>query len=101
MAATALRVPVFFGLCAALTLELAHPLDAGRVRELWQGRTGLLLTDDPGRHVYPMASLAAGQEGVLVGRLRSEGPRLSLFAAADPLALIAGVAVQAVTAALK
>ncbi|HUB09422.1 MAG TPA: Asd/ArgC dimerization domain-containing protein [Myxococcales bacterium] len=98
---TAVRVPVFFGLCAALTVQLARPLDAGAARELWQGRAGVELIDEPSQHLYPMASLASGYDGVLVGRLRSAGPRLSCFAATDPLKLIGRAAVQATLAALR
>ncbi|MHB8419986.1 MAG: Asd/ArgC dimerization domain-containing protein [Myxococcales bacterium] len=95
VAATAVRLPVFFGLCAAITAELARPLDAGAARELWQGQSGIEVVDEPERHLYPMASLASGYDGVLVGRVRNEARRLACFAAADPLKLIGKAAVQA------
>lgn len=101
VAVTAVRVPVFFGCCAVMTLNLARALDVGAAREAWRGEAGVQLVDEPEHHLYPMASLASGYEGVLVGRVRSEGARLSLFAAADPLKLLAKTAVQAMLAALR
>jgi aspartate-semialdehyde dehydrogenase len=100
IAATALRVPVFFGMCAVLSVELARPFDVGAARELWRHQPGIKLLDDPGRHVYPMASLAAGDDAVQVGRIRGGGQRLQLFAAVDQLRLVASVAAQTALALL-
>jgi aspartate-semialdehyde dehydrogenase len=101
IAATALRVPVFFGMCAVFSLELARPFDVGAARELWREQAGVKLLDDPAAHVYPMASLAAGDDAVQVGRIRGNGLRLQLFAAVDQLRLVAKVAVQTALALLR
>ncbi len=98
VAATAVRVPVFFGMCAVITVELARPFDVGAARELWRHQPAIKLLDDPGAHVYPMASLAAGDESVQVGRIRGGGQRLQLFAAVDQLRLVARLAVETVLA---
>jgi aspartate-semialdehyde dehydrogenase len=100
IAATALRVPVFFGSCAVLSVELARPLEAGAARELWRSQDGIKLLDDPAAHVYPMASLAAGDDAILVGRIRGGGRRLQLFAAVDSVRLVARIAVQTALALL-
>jgi hypothetical protein len=47
-----------------------------------------------------MASLAAGDDAILVGRIRGGGRRLQLFAAVDSVRLVARIAVQTALALL-
>ncbi len=93
--ATAVRVPVFFGAAASLALRFAAPLAPSRARALLDGAPYVKLLDDPDGHVYPTAALAAGDESVLVGRIRGDGVSgLQLFAALDPVRHAAAVAVR-------
>jgi len=70
--ATAVRVPVFYGHSASLNIETVSKLTATEARELLAGAPGVELVDDPGKGVYPMAIDAAGQDLVMVGRVRED-----------------------------
>ncbi len=86
LAATAVRVPVFFGHSLAVNVELERPLGADAAREALRGAPGVKLVDDPGERVYPMPMLVAHDDGVLVGRVRADPSvehGLSLFLAIE------------------
>jgi aspartate-semialdehyde dehydrogenase len=78
--ATCLRVPVMVGHTEAVWVELERPLGAADARELLASASGVQTED------MPTPGKAAGTDQVLVGRLRSEGPRnLALLVACDNL----------------
>jgi aspartate-semialdehyde dehydrogenase len=82
VSATAVRVPVFFGHAAAVNVSLREKLGADEARAVLRAAPGVKVVDDPGQGVYPMPMLAAGEDAVLVGRVREDGsqPRgLDLF----------------------
>ncbi len=82
VAATAVRVPVFFGHSLAVNVELRGPLDAAAAREALRKAPGVKLVDDPAERVYPMPMLVSHDDGVLAGRVRvdpSVAHGLSLF----------------------
>ncbi len=71
--ATAVRIPVFFGHSEAVHLETTQPISVSRARELLSDSAGIVLMDEPGEGAYPTpAGEAAGQDGVFVGRIRSD-----------------------------
>ena len=70
--ATAVRVPVFYGHSESVNIETATRLTAGKARELLADAPGVVLVDDPAGGEYPMAIDAAGQDLVLVGRIRED-----------------------------
>lgn len=72
VAATAVRVPVFYGDAAAVTVTTRRKLAAAEARELLRSAPGAKLVDDPSQGVYPMPMLAAAEDSVLVGRLRDD-----------------------------
>ncbi len=72
VAATAVRVPVFFGHSLAVNVETARPLPVEAAREAFRGAPGVKLVDDPAERVYPMPMLVAHEDAVLVGRVRAD-----------------------------
>ncbi len=70
--ATAVRVPVFYGLCEAVNIETGKKITVAKARELLAAAPGLKLTDDVMKNVYPLPSDAAGQDLTWVGRIRED-----------------------------
>lgn len=64
--ATCVRVPVLVGHLQAVWVETEDELDPGRARELLAGAPGVRAVD------FPSPAVAAGQDDVLVGRVRSD-----------------------------
>ena len=88
VAATAVRVPVFYGLSESVNIETTERLTAAEARTILAGAPGLELVDDLAEGEYPTAVDAAGQDLVLVGRVREDGSvehGLNLWVAADNL----------------
>ena len=82
LAATAVRVPVFFGHSAAVNVQTARPLSAADAREALRRAPGVKVVDDPANRIYPMPLLVAHEDAVLVGRIRvdrSQENGLDLF----------------------
>ncbi len=95
--ATAVRVPVFYGHSESVNIETVSPLTVATARELLVAAPGLELLDNPAEGVYPMAVDAAGQDLVLVGRLRDDDSvdhGLNLWIAADNLRNGAATAIR-------
>jgi aspartate-semialdehyde dehydrogenase len=72
ISATAVRVPVFYGHCAAVNVETNAKLSAAAAHTLLTVAAGCEVIDDPTRLSYPMPIDAAGQDAVLVGRIRED-----------------------------
>jgi aspartate-semialdehyde dehydrogenase len=72
VAATAVRVPVFFGHSLAVNVETGRKLGAAEARELLRKAPGVKVVDDPAARVYPMPMLVANEDAVLVGRVRED-----------------------------
>ncbi len=86
--ATAVRVPVRVGHCAAVNARFTEPLDPAEARALWSAFPGVRVVDEPGSLRYPMPLEAAGQDAVLIGRARrdlSQPHALEFFVASDNL----------------
>jgi aspartate-semialdehyde dehydrogenase len=86
--ATAVRVPVRIGHCAAINVTLARAVTPEEARGLWRAMPGIEVRDDPARGRYPTPLEAAGGDPVLVGRARRDlsHPRgLEFFVASDNL----------------
>jgi aspartate-semialdehyde dehydrogenase len=69
---TAVRVPVFTSHSEAVHVETAEPVTPARARELFAGVDGVVVTDDPAAHAYPLATEAAGRDEIFVGRVRQD-----------------------------
>lgn len=72
VSATCVRVPVFIAHSEAVWIETQRPLSVAQARLLLRRAPGVRLVDDPAAGVYPLPIEAAGQDDVLVGRLRKD-----------------------------
>jgi len=70
--ATTVRVPVFYGHSESINIETDKKLSVPEVQELMTKMPGVTLVDDPAKNIYPLAIKAAGQDNVLVGRIRED-----------------------------
>jgi len=68
VSATCVRVPVMTGHSEAVNVQTRDPLSPERARELLASAEGIVVLDDPGRAVYPMAI----RDEVFVGRIRRD-----------------------------
>ena len=72
ISATAVRVPVRVGHSEAVNLTLSRPLSVAEARDCLAKAPGVRLVDDPGRSQYPTPLAAAGEDDVMVGRIRRD-----------------------------
>ena len=83
VAATAVQVPTFFGLGAAVTIELERPLGAEAVQAVLRGAPSVIVNDG---EAYATTFDAVGSDAVHVSRIRAHGDRpgcLGLWIAVD------------------
>lgn len=88
ISATAVRIPVFYGHSAAVNVETNEKLSAAAVQTLLSVAPGCEVIDDPTQLAYPMPIDAAGQDAVLIGRIREDqsvANGLNLWISADNL----------------
>ena len=88
ISATCARVPVYTGHSESVNVQTRDPLSPEACRDLLSGAPGVQVIDDPASGLYPMAIDAAGQDDVLVGRIRADDshPRcLNLWVVGDNL----------------
>lgn len=72
VSATCVRVPVVRAHSEAVTAEFARPINASEARELLAAAPGVIVQDDPGNALYPLARQASGKDDTFVGRLRED-----------------------------
>ncbi len=72
VSATCVRVPVFVAHSESIWIETERPLSVAQARELLRRAPGVTLVDNPSKSVYPLPIDAAGQDNVLVGRIRKD-----------------------------
>jgi aspartate-semialdehyde dehydrogenase len=70
--ATCVRVPVIAGHSESVNVQTSEDLSPEQCRELLSGAPGVVVIDDPGDGLYPLAIDAAGRDEVLVGRIRRD-----------------------------
>jgi aspartate-semialdehyde dehydrogenase len=88
VSATCVRVPVVTGHSEAVNVQTREPLSPERARELLAAAPGVKVVDDPAAARYPLAIDAAGEDDVLVGRIRRDPGHeraLDLWIVADNL----------------
>jgi aspartate-semialdehyde dehydrogenase len=88
ISATCVRVPVVTGHSEAVNVQTREDLSPDRARELLRSAPGVIVVDDPGAALYPMATEAAGRDEVFVGRIRRDPGNeraLDLWIVADNL----------------
>jgi aspartate-semialdehyde dehydrogenase len=72
ISATCARVPVFNGHSESINVQTSEDLSPEDCRELLSTAPGIAVVDAPGEGLYPLAIDAAGQDEVLVGRIRRD-----------------------------
>lgn len=70
VAATAVRVPVLVSHATSVLVKTVDAIDVAGARSAIAAFPGIKLVDDPARAEYPTPQDAAGQDQVLVGRVR-------------------------------
>ena len=88
MTATTVRVPVMTGHSESSNIETEKPFEVEEIKTLMEESPGIVLQDDPGKNVYPLAINAAGKDAVFVGRIRrdfSAENSLNMWCASDNL----------------
>ena len=88
VSATCVRVPVRVGHSEAVQVELAETVDPAEARARLAAYPGVRVVDDPGGRRYPTPVMSAGEDDVLVGRVRADAshPRgLALWLSSDNL----------------
>ena len=88
LSCTAVRIPVFISHSEAIHVETGMPITPDAARALFAAVKGIVVQDDPGQHVYPLASHAAGHDEIFVGRVRQDpsipdGRGLALWVVSD------------------
>ena len=86
--ATCVRVPVFRSHSEAVNIETERKLTSGEARELLRKAPGVVVVDNPGESLYPLAIYAAGRDEVFVGRIREDesvASGLNLWVVSDNL----------------
>jgi aspartate-semialdehyde dehydrogenase len=96
---TCVRVPVLRAHSQAVTFECERPITEQEVRAILSEAPGVKIVDDRVKNYFPMPIDAAGQDDVLVGRIRKDlsdptGHSISMFVAADQL--LKGAALNAI-----
>ena len=84
---TCVRVPVPVGHSESVLVETETPLSPEAAREALAAFPGISVRDDPSRNLFPTPADAAGQDEVLVGRIRKDygSDRLWLWIVVDNL----------------
>jgi aspartate-semialdehyde dehydrogenase len=90
--ATAVRIPVHTGHAESVYVETERGATVEEVAEALRGAPGVVFSGDPADFPTPLES--AGEPGTFVGRIRTEGDRVSYWCVADNL--LKGAATNAV-----
>ncbi|MBM3270836.1 MAG: aspartate-semialdehyde dehydrogenase [Candidatus Sericytochromatia bacterium] len=69
---TCVRVPVRVGHSAAVNVVFDRPVSLEDVRAILAQAPGVRILDDPASHLYPTPLECAGEDDVLVGRIRGD-----------------------------
>jgi aspartate-semialdehyde dehydrogenase len=87
VAMTCVRVPVPVGHSATMLIEMERVLSPEEARRALSAFPGVVVMDDPGKNVFPTPRDAAGQDAVLVGRVRKDlgSEKLWLWQVSDNL----------------
>jgi aspartate-semialdehyde dehydrogenase len=81
-------VPVYTGHSESVNVQTRDPLSPAECRQLLSGAPGVQVVDAPASGLYPLPIDAAGQDEVLVGRIRRDDSHercLNLWVVGDNL----------------
>ncbi len=88
VSATCVRIPTFFGHAMAIWADFERPVKPAEAREAIATMPGVRVVDEPGGERYPTPVDAAGNDDVLVGRIRADGSwpgAIALWAVTDSI----------------
>ncbi len=69
---TAVRVPVWTSHSESVNVQLKKEASLNEIRRVLQEMPGLVVVDNPVKHIYPLAVDAAEKDEVFVGRIRKD-----------------------------
>lgn len=72
VSATTVRVPVANCHGESINIEFEKKFELKDIFSLLSEAKGVVLTDDPSKNIYPLATLASGHDEVYVGRIRRD-----------------------------
>jgi aspartate-semialdehyde dehydrogenase len=72
VAATAVRVPVYYGHSEVVHVETEEKITPREVRDLLREAPGVVVVDEVAAKKYPLPLMAAGRDEVFVGRIRED-----------------------------
>jgi aspartate-semialdehyde dehydrogenase len=72
ISATCVRVPVLVGHSESVNIQTRDAMSPEACRELLTGAPGVVVVDNPGDGIYPLAIDVEGRDDVLVGRIRRD-----------------------------
>jgi aspartate-semialdehyde dehydrogenase len=72
ISATCVRVPVYTGHSESINVQTRDDMSPEACRELLSNAPGVIVLDNPGDGIYPLAIDAAGRDEVFVGRIRRD-----------------------------
>jgi aspartate-semialdehyde dehydrogenase len=72
VSATCVRVPVYTGHSESINVQTREDLSPEACRQLLSSAPGVIVLDNPGDGIYPLAIDAAGRDEVFVGRIRRD-----------------------------
>jgi len=70
--ATTVRIPVIGGHSESVNVEFVNDFDLAELKQLLSEAPGIIVQDDPSKHLYPMPLWAHEKDEVFVGRLRRD-----------------------------
>ena len=70
--ATAVRVPVINSHSESINVEFEKDFDLKDLINSLKNADGIIVTDDPSKNIYPLATRASGHNEVFVGRIRRD-----------------------------
>ena len=70
--ATAVRVPVINSHSESINVEFEKDFDLKDLINSLKNANGIIVTDDPSKNIYPLATRASGHNEVFVGRIRRD-----------------------------
>ncbi len=72
VSATCVRVPVQNAHAVSMMVELEKPFTLEEVRKAFENQEGIKVLDDPQNSIYPVSTVANGNDLVYVGRIRRD-----------------------------
>jgi aspartate-semialdehyde dehydrogenase len=72
ISATTVRVPVRTGHSESVYIETVKPISPDEARKVLAKAPGVVVIDDPKKHLYPMPKDAEGKDETFVGRIRRD-----------------------------